>query len=42
MGVGDSVLFSQLVMKFEARLEKVFKQLDFLKFPRQIGHRCRE
>ena len=33
MEVIDSVLFNQLFMDFEARLEKIFKQLELFRFP---------
>ena len=42
MEVVDSVIFSQLIMDFEARLEKIFKQLEVFRFPVERGHRCRE
>ena len=29
-------------MNFEARLEKIFKQSNFLRFPGERGHRCHE
>ena len=35
MEVIDSVLFSQLNMIFETRLEKIFKQLEI--FPSNVG-----
>ena len=40
MQVIDSVFFSMLIVFFEARLEKIFKQLKFLRFPVKCGHRC--
>ena len=40
MEVIDSVIFGPLIVNFEARLEKVFKQLKFLRFPVKRGHRC--
>ena len=42
MEVIDSVFFSQLILDFEARLEKIFKQLELFSFPVERGHRCRE
>ena len=42
MEVVDSVLFSQLIEDFEARLEKIFKQLEFFRSPVQGGYRCRK
>ena len=39
--VVDSVIFSQLVMNFEARLEKLLKQPKLLRFPVERRHRCR-
>ena len=42
MEVVDSVIFSQLNANFETRLEKIFKQLNLLRFPVERGHRCRE
>ena len=42
MEVVDSALFSQLVMNFEAGLEKIFKQLELFRFPVKRGKRCRE
>ena len=42
MEVVHSVIFSQLNMKFEARLEKILKQLKLLRFPVKRGHRCAE
>ena len=42
MEVIDSVHFSQLIMDFEARLEKIFRQLQLFRFPVEGGHRCRE
>ena len=42
MEVVDSVLFSQLIMDFEARLEKIFKQLELFRFFVERGHRCRK
>ena len=38
MEVVDSVLFSQLNMDFEARLEKIFKQLEIFRFLIERGH----
>ena len=40
MEVIDSVMFGQLIMNFEARLEKIFKQLKFFRFPVRCWHRC--
>ena len=42
MEVIDSVLFSQLIMNFETRWEKTFKQLELFRFPVERGHRCRK
>ena len=42
MEVVDSVLFSELMMDFEARLEKIFKQLELFRFPVERWHRCPE
>ena len=42
MEVVDSVLFSQLIMDSEARLQKIFKQLELFGLPVERGHRCRE
>ena len=42
MELVDSVLFSQLIMNFETRLEKVFKQLELFRSPVERGHRCRK
>ena len=42
MEVTDSVIFGQLIVNFEARLEKLFKQLKFLRFPVKREHRCSE
>ena len=42
MEVVDFVLFSKLIMDFEARYEKIFKQLKLLRFPVERGHCCRE
>ena len=42
MEVVDSILFSQLNMNFETRLEKIIKQLDCFRFPIERGHRCRQ
>ena len=42
MEVIDSVLFSQVIMKFETRLEEIFKQLQLFKFAVERGHRCRK
>ena len=42
MEVVDSVLFSQLIMNFEAVWKKVFKRLELFRFPVERGHRCRE
>ena len=42
MEVVDSVVVSQLIMDFEARLEKIFNQLELLRFSVERGHRCRE
>ena len=42
MEVVDSVLLSQLIMYLEARLEKIFKQLEIFRFPVERGRRCRE
>ena len=42
MEVVYSVLFSQLNMDFDARLENIFKQLKILRVPVERGHRCRE
>ena len=39
MEVVDSVMFSQPIMGFEARLEK---QLKRLRFSVERGHRCRK
>ena len=38
----DSVIFSELTMYFEARMETIFKQLNLLGFPVKSWHRCRE
>ena len=40
MEVIDSVIFGQLIIDFETRLEEVFKELKFLRFPVKYGHRC--
>ena len=40
MEVSDSVILSHLIVNFEARLEKVLKQLKFRRFPVKRGHRC--
>ena len=40
MEVVDSVIFSQLILNFEARLKKIFKQLKLLRFLVKRGHRC--
>ena len=37
MEVVDSVLLSQLIMNFETRLEKIFKQLELSDFPSNVG-----
>ena len=42
MELVDSVPFSQLIMKLETRLEKIFKQLERFRFPVERGHRCRK
>ena len=42
MEVVDSVLLGQLIMNFETRLEKIFKQLELFRFPVERGHRCRK
>ena len=42
MEVVETVMFSELIMSFEARLEKIFKQLKLLTFPVERGHRCCE
>ena len=42
MEVVDSVILSQLIKNFEARLGKIFKQLKLLRFPVECGHRCLE
>ena len=42
MEVVNSVLYSQLNMNFETRLEQIFKQLELFRFPVERGHRCRE
>ena len=42
MEVVDSVIFSQLIMNFEARLEKIFEQLKLLRFPVELSHRRRQ
>ena len=42
MEVVDSVIFSQLIMSFETRLEQIFKPLKLLRFPVERGNRCRE
>ena len=39
MEVVDSVTFSQLIVNFEVRLEKVLKQFKVLRFPVKRGHR---
>ena len=41
MEVVDSVLFSQLIKNFEARLENIFKQFELSRFAVERGHRCR-
>ena len=40
MEVIDSVIFSQLIMVFEARLEKIFKQLELISSPVKCWQRC--
>ena len=40
--VVDSVLLSQLIMNFETRLEKIFRQLELFRFPVERGNRFRE
>ena len=40
MEVIDSVIFSKLIVYFEVRLEKIFKQLKFLRYPVKCGHCC--
>ena len=42
MEVVDSVLFSPLIMDFEARLKKIMKQLELFRFPVERGQRCPE
>ena len=42
MEVIDSVLFSQLIMDFEACLEKIVKQLQLVGFPIERRHHCLE
>ena len=42
MDVVDAVPFSPLILDFEARLEKISKQLKLRRFPFERGHRCRE
>ena len=37
--VVDSVIFSQLIVKFEARLENIFEQLKHFTFPIKREHR---
>ena len=38
MEVVDSVLLGQLIMNFEARLEKIFKQLELCRSPVKRGN----
>ena len=42
MEVIDSVILRQLNMKFEANLEKIFRQLELFRFSNKRGHRCGE
>ena len=42
MEIFDSVIFSQLTTKFEARLEKTFEQLKHLRLLVESCHRCGE
>ena len=42
MAVVDFVIFSQLILDFEARLEKIYKQLEIFRFAVERGHRCQE
>ena len=42
MEVFDSVFFSLLIMEFEARLEKILKQLELFRFSVDCGHRRQE
>ena len=42
MEVLESVIFSQLFLNYEARLEKVLKQLKFRRLPVKRGHCCGE
>ena len=42
MEVVDSVIFSQLIVNFEACLDEIIKQLKLFEFPGKRAHLCRE